>query len=211
MSIKSKYKNFKEIYFPEFIQLHGDLMLQKKVIEVINKFKPTSIIETGTYVGNSTLFFINNFDSCVYTCEIQEDYYLKAKKKLENYNVEVYNIDSIGFLKMLIKRNVLGDKPFFFLDAHWGDKWDLDKEVRLITDNFKNCVILIDDFKVPNDRFNFDTYGIKECSMELIKPFLNKDRKYTFYYPNYDSDKAFSKSVPHHPSLTGYVFIFQKG
>ena len=45
------------------------------------------------------------------------------------------------------------------------------KEVEIITSNFKNYYLFIDDFKVPgleND-FHFDKYGQQECSYEYIK------------------------------------------
>jgi hypothetical protein len=102
---------------------------------------------------------------------------------------------------------VLGERPMFFLDAHWLDNWPLEEEMRIITEKIPSAVILIDDFKVPGDsRFKYDKYKDKECSIELIKPQMKAKNTYNLLLPNY-GDEVFNGRE--HPELTGYPFIFQ--
>lgn len=213
--IKILRKLIKEIqkrFFPS-TPLHGDLILHKIFKMLSKELKPTCIVETGTYLGlGSTLFFAkNNPDLKIYTCEINKKYYLEAKKNLRKFkNVYLYHKDSRKFLKFLIEKNVLGERPLIFLDSHWENDFPLGEEVKIISEKIASCVILIDDFKIPKDsRFRFDDYGeMKQPSLEIIVPNINKKKRYHLLFPNYGPKEAFKEGVSHH-KLTGYPVIFQ--
>ena len=59
---------------------------------------------------------------------------------------------------------------FFYLDAHWNDDLPLQEEIKIIFNNWPLSVIMVDDFKVPDDPdYIYDNYGIgKELSIEYL-------------------------------------------
>jgi len=189
---------------------NGDPLLKKTFCLLVEKIKPQAIIETGTYHGGSTSFIAKEFPNIpVYTCEIKESIYKKAAKLLGIYkNTEIYLDTSSDFLKKIIKEKELSNKRVvFFLDAHWYDDWPLEKEIEIITNEIKSAVILIDDFKIPNNMyFHFDKYNNKECSLELIKPRMNINNEYNMIFPNYTEGRLLLKYIS---AMSGYVFIFQ--
>ncbi len=179
---------------PKKNALHGD-QIQKEIFKIIGReIKPSSIIETGTFLGYSTELFAKIFPNLeIYTCEINKEFYLKAKKNLKKF----------------LENKVLGERPLFYLDAHSYDKWPLKKEIEIISKKLKSAIIIIDDFKVPEDnRFSFDAYDEGECSIEYIKPFMNPKQKYNLIYPNYGRKEAFKKNILY-SEFRGYVVIFQ--
>lgn len=192
------------------IVLHGDQILWRAFKIFGQHSKITSIIETGTFFGNSTKFMAKTFPQLqINTCEINKVYYIKAKKNLKKCkNVKIYLKSSPDFLNSITK-NLLGKIPLFYLDAHWGNDWPLEREIKIISEKIKSAIIIIDDFKIPGDnRFGFDGYKDKECSLDLIIPHLNKKNKYHLLLPNYGEKEAFKKGIIH-SNLCGYPIIFQ--
>lgn len=212
------YKSFRDDYrvkhSPKII-FHNDRYYADFIKLISRNINVSSVVETGTYLGHGTQWLSECFkQNYVYTCEIMTNIYVRAKNNLANYpNVAVFNQDSIDLLNYLKLEKSLGNKPFFFLDAHWYKKWNLTQEVKHIADNYDKAIILIDDFKVPNNpEFKYDTYDGKECSMELIEPFLNKKKKYNFIFPDYFRlyEPNYHAVDPNLPiSQAGYVLIFQ--
>ncbi|MBI2629891.1 hypothetical protein HYW76_02225 [Candidatus Pacearchaeota archaeon] len=192
-------------------ELHGDRNLQRIFELAVREGKATSLIETGTYLGWTAGYLARKYsDLKVYSCEINEKSFTIAKKRLSKYpNIRLWKGDSPQFLKLLYEKNSLGERPVFFLDAHWEDKWPIEEEIRIIADNLKSAIIFIDDFKINGDnRFKFDSYKDKECSLARVLPFINKKNKYNLLFPNYSYEEAFSEEIPH-TDLTGYPVIFQ--
>lgn len=192
------------------LPLHGDQISIKFFKLILNNFKVDCIIETGTYKGFTTAFFAKTFPNIpIYTCEIDEFNYKRAKENLKFYNnVHVFNEPSPEFIKNLIKNKLIGKRPFFYLDAHWLDDWPLESELKIIFNKLNSAIILIDDFKVPGkEDFTFDKYHGKECSLERVIPNLNKSRNYNLLFPNYGKE-AFNEKEKE-LNLIGYTFIFQ--
>lgn len=192
-------------------RLHGDFIHLDALKMIIKKYKITSIVETGTYLGYTTMLLAKTFpDLQVYSGEISKEFYLKAKQNTKSIkNIHIYNMTSPEFIEMLIKNKLIGDRTFFYLDAHWLDDWPLEKELQIISSKLKSALISIDDFKVDNDdRFVFDKYKDKECALSLVNPNLNKNNNYNLLFPNYYAGILFRKHILH-PDLIGYVLIFQ--
>ena len=64
---------------------------------------------------------------------------------------------------------------FFYLDAH-SDDYPLADEIIYIFNNYKNFVMLIDDFQVPNDDgYGYDSYRGKKLNLNFIKTYLQKE------------------------------------
>lgn len=196
--------------WPAKYRLHDDPILQKAFTLAVGLTKATSIVETGTFMGYSTSLMAEKFPNLpIHTCEINKRHYLIAKKNLKKYpNVMVHFGESPRIMNALIKKNVLGERPFFFLDAHWLDNWPLEEEMYLITHLLKKATVMIDDFKIPDrPEFFYDKYGPKECSVELIGKHMSKKNNYKMFLPDYGRD--IFRNGNYHPVLSGYPIIFQ--
>lgn len=194
---------------PEF-PLHGDLIAVNSFKILIESFKIDCIIETGTYKGFTTAFFAKTFPNVpIYTCEIDDYNYRRSKENLKIYkNVQVFKNSSPKFIDILIKDNKIGKRPFFYLDAHWLNEWPLESELNIIFNKLKYAIVLIDDFKVPdNNNFAFDKYQSQECSLDRVIPNLNRNRKYNLLFPNYGKEAL--KERRNYQDLVGYTLIFQ--
>jgi hypothetical protein len=112
-------------------------------------------VETGTFLGDTTEIARNMFEK-VYTIEVKEDIYIKARNRFKPYhNVTCYLGDSSLLLGDICKTL---DKPTcFWLDGHYsagntgmGAKGvPLYEELDLIMTYCKvPCVILIDDCRL---------------------------------------------------------------
>ena len=88
-------------------------------------------------------------------------------------------------------------KILFWLDAHWHTD-PLYDEISYITTNFKNFIIIIDDFEIPYDKgFWTDGYNI-----DKITPYINNKVDLKFYMPNYSSQDECCKK-----NAVGYIII----
>jgi len=196
--------------FPHHYRLHDDPILQKAFCLAVQAIGATSIVETGTFMGYSTSFMAEKFPHIpIHTCEINKRNFIISRNNLKKYkNVTVHLGESPKILERLIKSKSLGDRPLFFLDAHWLDNWPLEDEMRIITNSLSKAIIMIDDFKVPDrPEFIYDKYGKKECSIELIGPHMFKKNSYKILLPDYGRD--IFKNGNYHPVLSGYPIIFQ--
>jgi len=100
----------------------------------------SSITETGTYVGATSLWFSRvwvNLPFC--TVDIHEDWVRYATAK----GVNAMYGDSAVVLDGMV--DGLGVRPFFFLDAHWGEFWPLADELKAIS-RLADSVVLVHDF-----------------------------------------------------------------
>lgn len=159
-----------------------------------------TMVETGTYRGGTTLFFSFLFDE-VHTIEIVEETYKNAKEFLSAYpNIHCHLGSSEETLKELLP--TLQDRPvLFYLDAHWYDHWPLLQELEEISKTHRdNCIIVIDDFKVPHlKHIGYDAYGEHECSLEYIEKKLDlvfSDYTYHYIIPTFPRARAKFVAVP---------------
>lgn len=132
-----------------------------------------AVVETGTYRGESTIFFADA--GCpVYSSEVNPRYLGYAQLRLwARSNVHFCLGDSRQFLRRLIQDSAVPkDRVFFYLDAHWHDDLPLREEVDLIFRHWTRPVVMIDDFQVPDDSgYQFDDYGGgKKLSLEYLNP-----------------------------------------
>lgn len=139
---------------------NGQCFRQLMYLDLAHFCKFETIVETGTYRGSTTQFLAQNSGAApVYSCEYSARAFEFAKWRLRNLqNVNLFNMDSREFIRDLkISRQ---STTFVYLDAHWNADLPLQEEVELVLGNFKNFVIMIDDFEVPNDTgYGYDDYG----------------------------------------------------
>ena len=195
---------------------HGDAIYQKLIRKILD-IPATSFIETGTYQGDSTTFVAyHNRNIPIFTSEVNESIHKKAQPLLRRFkNINSFLLSSEKMITALIKNGQIGNLPLFYLDAHWYDFWPLEDEIEIISDAKIKCIIVIDDFQVP-DRPDFlcDFYeetgktDKKTCNMELIRPKMNKSNCYKIIFPNYKQVDLTKEGGKAH-KLPGHTAIFQ--
>ncbi|MDP1729380.1 MAG: hypothetical protein Q8L27_04210 [archaeon] len=145
----------------------GDKYLKQEIMFLIKKFQIKSIVETGTYLGDTTKEFSKLAKT--YTIESNKKYYDLAKESLKEYNVEIFSGSSPKILKNILSK--IEGPIIFFLDAHWNRYWPILDELKVIAESgIKDSVIVIHDFHVPNKDFGYDSYYDNK---NIIKYLLN--------------------------------------
>lgn len=148
------------------------------------KYQIDGVVETGTFFGFTTSFFARHFNE-VHTIEIIDQKYENAKDLFQGYNhVHCHQGNSPEVLNKILP-SMKDKRLLFYLDAHWESYWPLLDELHEITQTHKdNCIIVVDDFKVPGRyEIRHDAYGEDECSHEYIKNSLKKlFSDYSFHY-----------------------------
>jgi hypothetical protein len=133
----------------------------KLFLAILDSFRPSVLVETGTFKGTTTQFMAQVFPGRILTCEINLRWFIEAQARLSQHpNVELRRQDSRAFLRDVSK--VLGsdERAFFYLDAHWLDDLPLRGEIEFILDAWPNAVVMIDDFQVFDDAgYAYDDYG----------------------------------------------------
>lgn len=168
---------------------NGQSSRQQTCLSLIRACNFEFIVETGTFRGSTTLFLAQNADgAAVYSCEHSGRNFHFAKRRLRGVpKIFLFNADSPKFVRDLkIPRRA---RILFYLDAHWGEKLPLPKELALILEEFETFVIMVDDFEVPGDPgYGFDDYGNgKQLSLRDFP--LHKDKRITCYFPSVPSSR----------------------
>jgi hypothetical protein len=166
---------------------NSDSLVEKEIIKLRDFFKIKTAIETGTYLGETTKFFCDNFER-VYGIEISENYYNKTAETCGNSpNLNLIKDSSVNYFNQKLKEISENEKNIlFYLDAHWDNYWPLRDEIKSISKNFYDkAIIVIDDFYVPNRDFQFDTYNGNICNFEYIKDVVEECYSdFSFYFLN---------------------------
>lgn len=164
--------------------LNGQSGRQDIIRELIERMAFDVIVETGTYRGITTEWFCRNFKGPVLSCEIERLYHLQAVKRLERYpDARLSLQDSRSFLQRTVDELPENSRVLFYLDAHWKDDLPVAGEIRIILASKLHSVIMIDDFKDPeDDGYRYDDYGPgKALTLELLS-FL-RDSGCRFCFP----------------------------
>lgn len=147
----------------------------RKIIfqDLLSHYKFSHIIETGTYLGDTSGYMAKTSGIQVLTCEKNTSLYSLAKMRLKKVEfVHLHNMDSREFL-MELSRNpdITQNECFIYLDAHWGKDLPLKEEISIIASSWENFVIMIDDFRVPDDEgYVYDKFGtLKYINMDRLK------------------------------------------
>ncbi len=96
------------------------------------------------------------------TVEFYPRYFGFAWLRLLRYpRIHLHLGDSRSFLEEVTGRTAWKGRPvFYYLDAHWSDDLPLKEELETIFSRSPEAVVMIDDFKVPDDSgYRFDEYG----------------------------------------------------
>lgn len=139
------------------------------VESLLSVYRPSLIVETGTYRGQTSDFF--SAHAPVVTVEASPYFYTFARRRFEtSAGVTVLRGDSRKMLEALASDpDVPRAGVFFYLDAHPSGLPDLGalstvlplaEELDVILESWNDTIILIDDFQVADDPgYGFDDYG----------------------------------------------------
>jgi|SRR6056297_57151 len=168
------------------VGFNGQQYRKKIFMELMNTFKFDAILETGTYTGDTTGYMAKTSSLPIYTCELNKWFHDIAHRRLiEINNIHYFLGDSREFLKKLSSKNMKNKKVFIYLDAHWYKDLPLKKEIEIIVSHWDQFIIMIDDFKVPDDGgYTYDHYSRKKSLTIQVFGQLFKNNNLTPYFPS---------------------------
>lgn len=131
--------------------------------DLITAYACDAIVETGCYLGDTTAYLARRYPALpVRSCDLQDEHVQFTRQRLTGLpNAHVSCLDSPA----LVSRTNAGyQRPFYFLDAHWGHQWPLSRELAAI----RHGVVLIHDFDIGHPRFSYDVYDGQACGPSLL-------------------------------------------
>lgn len=141
----------------------GQIRRSKKVIEILDTFKPNLIIESGTFIGSTTpiLAMISNVP--VITIELNKRLALRNRKNFARMYPVLEIEQKIGSSEVEFRQLLTGvdqsRRVFAYLDAHWFDYLPVTDELVSLVQWGGEFIALIDDFENPYDPgYGFDRY-----------------------------------------------------
>jgi hypothetical protein len=181
---------------------NGDTFAEKEFLKLKAEFGIVKAVETGTCFGSTTIFLAKNFGA-VCTIEINKEYLSIAVDRFVEAGVrdtvKAYLGDSSVVLADIIKLHRVEDDTIFFLDAHWNNHCPLLEELAAIASAKLKPVIVIHDFKVPNEpELGFDSYDGQPFTYEWIKVFLDVIYGlggYGFYYNTSETSTEIKRGI----------------
>lgn len=144
--------------------------------EMLKKeYKITTVIETGTFQGNTTAFFAKTFEE-VHTIDVSPTYQNQAKNNLSPFTNIRFHLGSSEKVLAQILPGMKDRFILFYLDAHWEKYWPLLDELEVINKtHHQRCIVVIDDIKVPGrSDVPYDAYEKNECSYEYVQKKVEK-------------------------------------
>lgn len=166
------------VYSPDpTVGFNGQIARKRLLEEILRAVEVAALVETGTWTGN-TAGYLAATGLPVRTVEKNPLYHALARRRLAHLrNVHLANLDSRMFLRGLAEDPAChGARLFFYLDAHWEHDLPLAEEVEAIASGWKEFVIMIDDFEVPDDPgYKYDDYGPdRALTMSYLAPLLQR-------------------------------------
>ena len=166
----------------------GDPFLLYTVHNLIHQTGITLFVETGTFYGATIRYMGQNYPKLTcYSCEPNEERFLAARSSTAALaNCRITQENSPQLLQRLAQTEAVNTPTLFWLDAHgYGFDWPLRQEIEIITNYWREPLILIDDLRVPGHPwFGWDEYGPQECSYGYIQDSI-AHRSHQVWYPNY--------------------------
>jgi hypothetical protein len=123
------------------------------ITRLIKEYDIRHFVETGTYEGQTSLYF-HNQGMKVHTAESESKYFYDNSKRFQYTDIESFHGDSRDFLKDYVKRGL--DDSIYYLDAHWVEPLPLSDEISILM-KLKKFVIVVHDVGVDGKpQFTFD-------------------------------------------------------
>lgn len=184
---------------------NGDENIKNELSKLIKLFNISTIVETGTYMADTTKLF-SRMAPYVFTIENNENYYNKSAKELNSLNnVKAIKGNSPAVLKEIFLNPDFKLPALFYLDAHWYNYNPLLDELKEISKaGIIQCVIAIHDFKVPGKDFGYDCFPDgTPYTIDSIKNLLGGiygTDNYSYYYNN-TAEGSYRGIIYIHPKI----------
>ena len=188
---------------------------QRKRREIVDHLfdvvKFDNVVETGTFLGNTTEYFCKIAASRdkirVFSCDTNEFFLNFAFGRLRDFNNLDLKLSSSAEFLARIGKTIQGQTNFVYLDAHWGNYLPFRDEVEILS-NWENTIILVDDFKVEGDpSYLYDDYGdIGVLNVDYIRDLLGG---YHIFFPAHTSDEENATECRGYVFLTKSVYLSQ--
>lgn len=191
------------------VGLNGSMNRKRIIEELLRTFDFSFVIESGTYLGDSTGYFADASKLPVYSSEINPMLHSLAKIRLKGKpGIHLVRSDSRRFLEeMSGNPDVVRKECFFYLDAHWGKDCPLAEEISIIASRWPRFVAMVDDFQVPGDPgYAYDRCGMfKWMNLSLIRKSVEK-HDLGVYFPSAPSREETASGRP-----KGFVMLARNG
>ena len=134
----------------------------------MREFSPGALIETGTFLGFTTRH-LASYGPPTYTVEVSRRYRYAARSALRDLEtVTMIWGDSATAMHHLAGEPAV-TRPLAYLDAHWEADVPLNAEVDCLLSNWKDVLIVIDDFHVPGaPGYGYDIYNGVPLSLDEL-------------------------------------------
>jgi predicted O-methyltransferase YrrM len=145
---------------------NGQLLRAKKILELFERVECNWIVETGTYLGSTTEYLMKISKIGIHSIEKNQTFYEAARARFELIDVHnqinlIHGDSAIELKNLLPTDNFQKNIIFAYLDAHWDDELPLRAELLALKDSKLKFIAVIDDFRIPNERYGFDTFDGK--------------------------------------------------
>lgn len=171
---------------------NGQEVRQRVFTELSHLLAFDFAVETGTYRGDTTAFIAGRINGPTYTIEkVPRSFGFVLARHLSDFRIRARFGDSRAWLERLLGRGRRRSSvAFFYLDAHWERDLPLEEEIDLIFSFVDQAVVMIDDFRVPDDDgYGFDDYGPgKVIDLDYLKDVIERHRLAAFV-PSSRSDE----------------------
>ncbi|HYP41915.1 MAG TPA: hypothetical protein VEX13_16275 [Chloroflexia bacterium] len=148
----------------EYTPFNGDKFVEAEFKKLVEKHGINTIIETGTFRGDTTRF-LASIAPCVVTIELIERWDHSHLSELPN--VVCLKGDSGELVREAVE---MSQGPFlFFLDAHWYHDTPTPRELATIANLGIAPVIVIHDFEVPGTTLRYDKYPDFKYDWDHVK------------------------------------------
>jgi hypothetical protein len=154
---------------PDFGPFNGQRFRTNAVVALLERFRPLTLVETGTYLATTTGFLA---DRGLPTFSVEDGpmYVGIARARLRSRdNVTLLVGDSSRWLAVLACEGQM-ERPLVYLDAHRPDEHlPLGDELAAIAAVAGHAVVVVDDCLVPHDSgYGYDVYGGVPISLESM-------------------------------------------
>ena len=198
------------VYVPgNGVGMNGSMYRKRIFGELLRMFDFSFVLETGTYLGDSTGYFAEASNLPVFSSDINPVLHSLAMMRLKGRpGIHLVHSDSRKFLEeMSANREVVQKECFFYLDAHWGKDCPLAEEISIIASRWPKFVVMVDDFQVPGDPgYAYDRCGMsKWINLSLIRKSV-KGHDLGVYFPSAPSGEESLSGKP-----KGFVMLAKNG
>ncbi|GAA4626824.1 hypothetical protein GCM10023196_036650 [Actinoallomurus vinaceus] len=144
-----------------------DIHLALLFDDIVAVYRPSAIVETGSYLGDTTAYLANAYPSLpVITCDVDPSHagYTAARLRHAD-NVAVHHADSPTVVAEASREHA---PAVYFLDAHWGEQWPLARELAELANGPGPAVAVIHDFDIGYPGFGYDVYDGVPCGPGIL-------------------------------------------